>query len=229
MYWPENEQSSEPVETSTTTGITQQEAIEESRQIRSTSSLLLILANLVPVVGVFFLGWEIGELMLLFWIESAIIGFFNVLKIFVVGKWAALFYAPFFIGHFGGFMAVHLIFVFALFVNPGESDDLSVTAMAFLTIWPAIISLFISHGFSFLMNFLGKKEYLHKTVKQQMSEPYKRIIIMHVTILFGGFMVMALSNTLAPLILLIGLKLIIDLYAHHQEHSDDQTEQDVKT
>lgn len=201
---------------------------EEATEIRTSSSLLLILANLVPVAGVFFLGWKIGDLMLIFWVESAVIGLFNAFKLFKIGRWSSLFYVPFFVGHFGGFMAVHLIFVFALFVSPQYGEDLSSTAAAFLALWPAIISLFISHGYSFMVNFLGKKEYVGRTIKQQMSEPYKRIIVMHLTILFGGFLVMVLSNTLAPLLLLIGLKLFVDLYAHHREHSVENTNS-VKT
>jgi 4-hydroxybenzoyl-CoA reductase subunit beta len=42
--------------------------------------LALIAANLVPLAGVFLFGWEVFPLLLLFWFENVIIGFFNALK-----------------------------------------------------------------------------------------------------------------------------------------------------
>ena len=52
-----------------------------------------------------FFGWDLADVMVLFWAESAVVGFYTVLKIAVVGKLMALLVAPFFVGHFGGFMA----------------------------------------------------------------------------------------------------------------------------
>ncbi|MFC1689170.1 DUF6498-containing protein [Pseudomonadota bacterium] len=58
--------------------------------LSSPSSLALIVANLVPVAGAVFLGWKLSDVMVLYWAESAIIGFFNVCKIAVIGRWFAL-------------------------------------------------------------------------------------------------------------------------------------------
>ncbi|MBT4581660.1 MAG: hypothetical protein HOD07_06320, partial [Gammaproteobacteria bacterium] len=78
--------------------------------ITSLSSLALLVANLIPILGVLLYDWDIGEVMLLFWAESAVIGFYNLLKLGKVSGWAVLFYGPFFVGHYGGFMAGHLLF-----------------------------------------------------------------------------------------------------------------------
>ena len=72
---------------------------------------MLIFANLVPVAGTLFFGWRLSDVMVLYWAESAIIGFFNLCKIAVIGRWFALLAGPFFLGHFGGFMAVHFLFI----------------------------------------------------------------------------------------------------------------------
>jgi hypothetical protein len=71
------------------------------------SALALIAANLVPLFGVLFGGWKLHEVIVLFWVESAIIGFYTLLKMAVIGKWLAIFAGAFFTGHFGGFMAIH--------------------------------------------------------------------------------------------------------------------------
>lgn len=45
-----------------------------------TSSLVLILANLLPIGGVVWFGWSALEVLLLYWTESVAIGVINVLR-----------------------------------------------------------------------------------------------------------------------------------------------------
>jgi len=188
---------------------------------RSPSALALIAANLVPLAGVFIADWNVGDLMLLFRAESAVIGVYNLLKMAKVAGWPILFLGPFFVGHYGGFMVGHLLFIYTLFVN-GMSDSvdipLSGVVQDFVVLAPALLAFVISHGVSYVQNFLGRREYLGRDANTQMGQPYKRIIIMHVTIIFGGFLVMALGSVLPALLLLVALKLGADLYAHLHEH-----------
>lgn len=189
--------------------------------LSSSSTKALILANLVPLAGVWLLGWDIGEIMLLYWAESGIIGFFTLLKMVVVGRWSTLFYGPFFIGHYGAFMAGHLLFVFTFFVQGLEAKG-SVTVVEvverFIALWPALLALVVSHGFSFLVNFLGRREFTATTVQKQMAEPYSRIMIMHLTIILGGFLVMGLGSSLPALLLLMVAKIGVDLRSHTRQH-----------
>ena len=188
--------------------------------LQATSTRILILANLVPLAGVLLANWDVGDIMLLFWAESAVIGLFNVLKMWVIGRWSILFLGPFFIGHFGGFMVGHLLFIYALFLSgPDGADPSSSQVFAdFLSLWPALLGLAISHGMSFRLNFLGAREYLETSVRQQMHAPYRRIIIMHLTIIFGGFLTMVLDAPLLALVLLITLKIFVDVSSHISEH-----------
>lgn len=190
--------------------------------LASPSTLALIVANLVPLAGTVFLGWRLSDVMVLYWAESAIIGFYNVCKMAVIGKWAALAAGPFFMGHFGGFMAVHFLFIYTLFVQgAGNTDgggDLAEVSALFISLWPALLALFVSHGLSFFTNFMGNREYLHRTISKQMSEPYSRIIFMHMVLIFGGGLSLVLGEP-APVILgVIVLKIIFDVRAHMKEH-----------
>ncbi len=196
-------------------------AHQESISWHSLSSLALIAANLFPLLGIMFLDWEIGEIMLLFWAESAVIGFYNLLRMAQLASWAILFYGPFFIGHYGGFMVGHLLFIYAFFGDKlAEGADISISDLVtdMLRLAPALLGFFISHGISYFSNFHGRREYIGRNVGAQMRQPYKRIIIMHITIIFGGFLVMLLETTLPALLLLIVLKLSADLRAHLKEH-----------
>jgi len=44
------------------------------------SVIALVLANLVPLAGVFLFHWEVFPLLFLFWLENVVIGVLNVAK-----------------------------------------------------------------------------------------------------------------------------------------------------
>ena len=182
------------------------------------SVLALIIANLIPVAGAAFLGWELSDVMVLYWAESAVIGLFNIAKIAVVGRWGALFAGPFFASHFGAFMAVHFLFVYTIFVEgfrgSGPSGNLSEVLNLFVGLWPALLALVVSHGYSFFVNFLGKEEYRARTMRTQMTEPYSRIVFMHMVLIFGGGLAMVLGEPTLVILAVIALKVILDVKAH---------------
>ena len=187
------------------------------------AALALVIANLVPVAGAVFLGWRLSDVMVLYWAESAVVGFWNLARILVIARWLGLFAGLFFLGHFGGFMAVHFLFIYTIFVEgfqgDGPSGDLAEVFALFASLWPALLALFISHGLSFWLNFLGRGEYRGKTVNRQMSEPYRRIVFMHLVLIFGGGLALVLGDTTPVLLLVIGLKVVFDVRAHRKEHA----------
>ena len=76
------------------------------------------------------------------------------------------------------------------------------------------------HLAPYLYNFLGQKEYQNISPTQVMILPYKRIVIIHLTVLFGGFVVVIAGGIeFIVLLLLILLKTVIDLTTHISEHS----------
>jgi hypothetical protein len=184
---------------------------------------VLLLANLVPVFGTLAWGWDLANVMVLYWAESAVIGLFNILKIIVIGRWGAVLAVPFFLGHFGGFMAVHFLFIYTLFVKgpdaAGPDAGLADVASLFIGLWPALVMLFISHAYSFYRNFLGRGEFRGRTVSEQMHEPYSRIIFMHLVLIFGGGLSMALGGPTLVLVGVIALKIWFDVRAHLKEHA----------
>jgi hypothetical protein len=190
--------------------------------LSSPSTLALVFANLVPLAGATFLNWDLGLVMVLYWAESAVIGFFNVCKIIVIGRWAALLAAPFFAGHFGGFMAVHFLFLWGLFVKGPQDFDggnLSEVAQMLTRLWPALAVLFASHALSFYTNFIGRREYLTRTIQSQMSEPYRRIVFMHLVLIFGGGLTLVLGESAPVLMMAIAIKIWVDVRAHLKQRT----------
>jgi hypothetical protein len=82
----------------------------------------------------------------------------------------------------------------------------------------AILALFISHGISFVYNYLLKREFVNANPGKLMSSPYSRVVVMHIAILAGGFLVMAVGSPAVLLIALVGLKTIFDVNLHNRTH-----------
>jgi hypothetical protein len=78
----------------------------------------------------------------------------------------------------------------------------------------AILGLAVSHGVSFVTNYIRGGEYQRVGLQQLMQQPYGRIMVMHFAILFGGFLVMALHSPTPALLLLVALKIAFDLGSH---------------
>ena len=190
----------------------------------ATSVLTLMVANLIPLAGVLFLGWDLGQIMVLFWAENAVIGFFTLIKLVMMARWMSLVVGPFFVAHYGGFMAGHFIFVYFLFVRGidatgSEPAVLPALKALFIPLWPALAALFVSHGVSFFTNYIGRGEYKRHDLQSVMTAPYKRIVLLHVTLIVGGWLIMALGTPLPALVFLVVLKTVTDLRAHRREHA----------
>ena len=172
---------------------------------------LLIAANLVPVVGVFLFDWQISDLFLLYWLESAVVGFYNVLKMLMIGRIRVLGLCIFFTLHFGGFMAGHFIFI-SSFVAAGALSAGAVPPL--VALWPAVLALIVSHGCAFIDDFVKPQVYRTRKLNAQMSEPYARIFVMQLSIIFGGIAASMLGAPIGALLLLIALKIAVDLRAY---------------
>ncbi len=198
----------------------------------SPTALVLIAANLLPLYGVLVLGWAVFPMMVLFWLENVVIGVLNVLRIIFASPsgaagWASkLILVPFFTVHYGLFTAVHGLLVFSLFGGkPYEAlidglwtIDAARHAITEFALWPGLAALAASHLFSFFWNYLGQREFQQARPEALMHAPYSRVIVLHVTIIFGGILIQMFNSPLWALLLLIGLKIGVDLRAHLKEH-----------
>lgn len=222
------------------------------RTATSRSAIVLLVANAIPLVGVAFFGWSLLTILVLYWLENGIVGFWNVPRISMaqgsvvppggasapppgtagiaamgaamnrgagVGR-AGL--ALFFTVHYGLFWFVHGIFVFAL---PAFGDDFGtgggMSAFGELE-WPyvalAAVALFISHGASFVLNYIGGREYLAASPARQMASVYGRVVVLHLTIIFGSMVIAFLGAPIGALLILVALKTTFDLGLHLREH-----------
>lgn len=174
----------------------------------------LLAANLVPVVGVIGWDWDLGLILLLYWLESAVILCFSLVKVAMTSGAAAFGLIPFFIVHAGMFMGVHLVFLLAIFIDRPPSGWLSWKDDLF---W-GLGALVFSHLVSFIANFVRRGESYAKG-QEVMSGFYGRIVVMHLTIIFGAILVSVFGARIFALLLLVVLKTAADAAAHVRERA----------
>lgn len=190
---------------------------------RQPSSLVLILANLVPLVGVLVLQWDVLTILLLYWTESVIVGVINVLRMVTCqgasSGQSRYFLIPFFTVHYGAFCYGHLIAVLGFFSD--SALDAGVTAaleeLWQPSYWVVVAAISGSHLFSFFTNFIGRGERKQATPPMLMQRPYGRIVVMHVAIVVGAGLVDWFGSPMPLLLVLIAAKTVLDLKLHEKE------------
>lgn len=202
---------------------------DSSPEWRRLSVITLIAANLIPVYGVLILGWKVFPVILLFWFENVIIGLLNALKMLFastgrpadwIGKVILI---PFFCVHYGMFTFIHGIFVLVLFGgmihggDPLPTPETLLEAIRAEHIGWGVLALGLSHIVSFLTNYIGKGEYKQASASSLMQQPYGRVVVMHLTLLGSGYLLTALHDPTFGLLILVGLKIILDLRGHVRE------------
>ncbi len=214
------------------------------RALLRPPALLLLAANLVPLVGVIMWGWDAFVLLMLYWLETAIIAFWTIVRVATMpasaladlqieskgSRPASPFgLAAFLTLHAGIFMAVHFLFLWALFA--GQWADRIHGVRAFVDqmvigtdLWVPLLVLFVVRG-AFML-FDAVKPWLWRRLglvertpaENQMLGPgesivfglYIRIVVMQVTIIFGAWFAM-LAGGAGALTFLILVKTAVDV------------------
>ena len=208
------------------------------------SSISIIVVNLVPLFGAIFLGWDLTTLLIIYWSENIAIGFWNIFKLLKAPRvndknnkyhisfedmtkeeidrvnnssnlaGIKLSYTLFFMVHYSLFTFVHGFFIFSTFLQATTNFLLYLPGIIF-----TFILIFLSHGFSYLLNFIGKREYEETSLTELMIKPYKRIFITHFVVILVSIALQELNDTFLPALILIIIKTIGDLIFHIIEHT----------
>ena len=168
----------------------------------------LIIANLIPVIGVWFFNWSAKEVFLVYCLETIIIGLFTLLKLLITGllvrpkdvwqnqgsvtKQPFWFFMLFFMLHYGLFVAIQMGMFFAV---SGIGDQYKITFSNFFSRWPLLLNseayimlgvFIISYGFRLTTDFILSGEYKNASLGYLMFQPYGRIFIQQVTVILGS-------------------------------------------
>lgn len=215
-----------------------------SRSLGTPAVIALLLGNLLPIVGVMLWDWDVRSIVTLYWSENLILGVVTLVKMFHLRQLQATPKVLFFLVHYGAFCAAHGLFISEAFAPQatftfgvegssfasGEQftqfGPLGLFADAAMGIfgeastlwWWAFCALATSHSVSFILNYLGHREFQHESIGSLMSSPYSRIFILHVTVLLGGIAVAELGSPVYLIVALVAVKIFVDVMMHNREH-----------
>jgi hypothetical protein len=205
---------------------------------KSTVSIVALVAgNLLPLVMVALGYWGIMEILALYWLESAIVGFFTVLKVFFASApvpqhspvtfqmlWTAPHTKtlPFLVADLG-FIGKLLLSVFFLF--PFGMYMALIGMMLYLLLplmgpgamptllglkW-GILGLFLSHAVAFAWDYLALGEFRRTSPGDCVNDPFHRLAIIMLALVSGGGISHTLGNSVYIMSVFVLAKIVIDL------------------
>jgi len=218
----------------------------EGQQPLSRPLVSLVVANLATIILALLQDWDVGTVIFIYWFQSVVIGIFTIAQILTFpaagvrasggsrlwgggllpdlarialpgpGVWLVrLVLAGFFAFHYGFFHWIYLIFLaafgFLQTVNFGD-PDLILACGIFV----------INHLYSFIF-YRGKEPGELTGLKEVITQPYQRILPMHLTIMLAGFASFAIPFTSGwynqlVLVFFLGVKTYADVKGHVEKH-----------
>lgn len=192
--------------------------------------LLLVLLNAMPVAGVLYWGWKSFDLIFLYWMENVVIGLFTAARI-VIRPYAhpleavyPLFIGPFFCVHYGMFTWGHGTFVVSLFGPEMNGHELMPAVLAVLQspyMLAAAVALALIQAMDWIRD-IRQRGLGADSVKDLMVHPYRRIAVLHLTIIAGGFALAALDEPTAGLLILVLVKTGSDVWHWRQDGAREE-------
>lgn len=211
---------------------------------RRAEQFAAILAASVVAVGVLWLDWSAFFVLALYWMENAVIGVANVMRLLSVGfaptpaedgaaigpapriahAIASIAIVPFFCLHYGLFCLVHGVFVVHLFAGDQDAIDGLLDAPIYMVFrvlgepwgWLALAAIVAAVGVDTVRWFAGRRTASagdnRYTFQGVMTAPYGRVVVLHVVLIIGSFLVLATKAPQAAVLLLAALKLAHDLW-----------------
>jgi hypothetical protein len=205
----------------------------------------LIFANIVTILLAILGNWDLATVMFIYWAQSIIIGIFTVISL--LGADTAALGADLqkpiherggsekitsrFVWSFkcvlAGFFTLHYgLFHWGYFTFIVESGLFGTVNFADPNLWLSCTLFFANHLYSHIT-------YRHEGpkgsgyVNEQFFTPYRRIIPMHLTIIFGSIVIFVLqvfgiTSTMPVLVLFLLLKTYSDISSHLIKHYQEE-------
>ncbi len=202
--------------------------------------LFLILVNLLPLFGVWFLGWEARQMFLIYCVETIILGLFNILRMSIAGFYRkrdvwhtgnpgkpvilpAWFFILFFIIHYGFFVFVQVnIFAGASgWGNYGMGFGFFRAIPALLTDYSRLVLyIFIAiYGLKMMADFIATGAYKSLTMGRLMFQPYMRIFVQQFVVIAGSMFLQFNAGKIFMLIFVL-IKIYAEVFLNFESALD---------
>lgn len=173
--------------------------------------------DLLPILAILVFGWGAIPLVALYWLENLVIGAITVMRILTIGLFRAsmlgtvTFMGLFFSFHYGLFCYGHGSFIRGMSKTGGDEVDglRGLIEWALGTaphmVWFVGAILAVNLLF-FAVDYIGKGEARRADPMTEMFAPYGRIVTLHVAIILGAALTLALGQPLMGVLILLFLR-----------------------
>jgi hypothetical protein len=206
------------------------------------STKILVISNVITIIFALVERWELITVLLIYWCQSVIIGYFNYQRILKLKKFTTknLFVngvpvsqtekskkeiANFFLLHYGFFHFVYLFFLIPQLILLLQSKYFYYNYQFLISLVPVVFSVvafYFNHKTSFNLNY---EEDLKGVVNigTLMFMPYIRIVPITIAISLFEKSVNAVANsvsisTISVLFFFLIIKMVADIITHKIEH-----------
>jgi hypothetical protein len=192
------------------------------RRLGGARLLLIVLLNLIPVGGVLWLGWDAGQILMLYWVENIIVGVMSLVRILTAGQrdaptarttpMGAIGVGCFFIVHYGLFTLVHGVFTMILasrIIN--DEDGLWGRVFANPTFHWAVLAAAVLQVVILIREWWSSGLWRRSSPGAEMFRPYGRIVVLHVTVLAAAWWLSETSAPMAAVLILCLMKAVVEL------------------
>jgi hypothetical protein len=189
----------------------EQQSPKEADMHRFIQILGTFAINAIPLAGVIWFGWNVFEVLLVYWFENVAIGAAHAARLGICtwtngtkGGWGT---TAFFAAHYGLFTLVHGIFVVAYF---------GILSEGFLGLKGGlglpVVSIFGWQALLLLLDTTASQRFKGRDPSSMMFEPYPRVFALHVTVILGGFLIDVVGAPIWALAVLVVVKTISDVF-----------------
>lgn len=193
---------------------------------------VVLVSNAIPLIGVLHYGWSATNVLVLYWLENLLVAVFTCLRIAAHcrlthrrGHWRTdqLASSP---GAFGRkpvmlrdyaliafvFTLAHGIFVFCIaFLIASKHADSPMWHFTFASLRQGALILLATLAIDFCIDLAGLRSRSFAWIKGYTQQRMGRVLILHLAIIFGMFVMAATGSPFSVLYALIGLKTLWDL------------------
>lgn len=210
--------------------------------MRWISLLFVLVVNAVPLVGVRYFGWSASTVVLLYWCENLAVAVFTCARIALHraltrkrGHWRGgqlevqVNGKPLRTGLLGEYATMAFVFTFAhgifvggfLLIAAQNHPDDATWAMSAAQLRQGLTWMTAALTVEFLVDALSIRSRSFAWIKAYVGQRMGRVLVMHMTIIFGMWAMMATESPFAVLYVLIALKTLWDLFASNASASAD--------
>jgi hypothetical protein len=203
----------------------------------SVTDIFLILANLIPLFGVWFGGWSAAEIFMVYCLETVLIGLFTIVRMAITATvkktdlWnntdrvktnmPSWFFIIFFIVHYGFFVVIQLsIFLEVSGIKKSlgiqNAFDFLVNFQNYFSNASLILLLIfaVAYGLILVKDFIFNGAYRSASMGVLMFQPYGRIFVQQFTVIAGSLF-LGFGAGKIFITIFVAIKIFFDVFVNY--------------